>query len=190
MKQKPYSYWREQLSIYMQSNINVAREPVRREGGVSVPYLYEYANAADLYLRHGKFYPPQKSHPAYRNRERGHCYLNALTLAEENPRELRYCEGFATIGYVPVEHAFNIDRRGRVVDVTWAFGDPNEPDNPKAYCGIIIPTKQVRALCDGRAFYGLVVDDWVRGYPLLQRPFSMRRLREVVDELYAEGGDE
>lgn len=45
------------------------------------------------------------------------CYANAQYLARTR-KGLRYAEGFAT-GVVPVEHAWCVDEKGRVVDPTW-----------------------------------------------------------------------
>lgn len=188
MTRKPFSYWRQQLFEFMQGRVNLARA-VHFPNQKPPSYISSYANAEDFTLQNGKFYRPQRNPRQFRERELGRCFINALTLAEENPRELRYCEGFATVGFVPVEHAWNLDRRGRVIDVTWHWGDANEPDNPKAYCGVIYPTKIARRLYEARDYNSLLVDDWVRGWPLLARPYSARLLREVVRDLYSEGKD-
>ena len=45
------------------------------------------------------------------------CFMNAYNLAIEDDR-LTYVEGFA-LNIIPIHHAWNIDREGRLVENTW-----------------------------------------------------------------------
>lgn len=49
------------------------------------------------------------------------CFQNSAALVNQHP-SLRYCEGFLTMGKIPfaIHHAWALDRKGRVVDVTLA----------------------------------------------------------------------
>lgn len=51
------------------------------------------------------------------------CYVNAYRLAAHNPGRFFYVEGYAT-AMIPTEHAWCVDRQGRVIDCTphWEKG--------------------------------------------------------------------
>lgn len=51
------------------------------------------------------------------------CYVNAYQLAVRNPGRFFYVEGYAN-AVIPVEHAWCVDRKGRVIDPTpyWEDG--------------------------------------------------------------------
>lgn len=55
--------------------------------------------------------------------EMGQCYRNAFQLASTDPENLTYCEGFAMVpDLIPLEHAWVVDKKGRVIDPTWSDG--------------------------------------------------------------------
>lgn len=78
---------------------------------------------AVLLNEHGKTFPHDAS--SYTKEKRGPqhmCYMNAGRLAIDKS-QYTYCEGYVSIHGVPIEHAWCIDRQGRVVDVTITDGD-------------------------------------------------------------------
>ena len=46
------------------------------------------------------------------------CYGNAAQLALDKPDKYTYVEGYVLAGIIPVHHAWVVDRRGRVIDLT------------------------------------------------------------------------
>lgn len=88
-----------------------------------------------------------------RSGEQGRCFWNARRAARRN--NWQYVEGYA-VSVIPMLHAWCIDQRGRVREVTW--------DQLGAeYFGVVIPLDQ----CPIDASY---LDDWKRGYPALRLP--------------------
>lgn len=52
------------------------------------------------------------------NPKQGHCYRNAVLLADLFPERVSYVEGFGYVDYWKIEHAFN--RVGeKYIDITW-----------------------------------------------------------------------
>jgi hypothetical protein len=74
-------------------------------------------SSAGWLLEHGRHWTPPASRGVARPGSPKQCYRNAamLALAESC---LVYCEGFA-VAHFPVEHAWCVDRVGRVVEPTW-----------------------------------------------------------------------
>ena len=73
---------------------------------------------AELVDRHGSEWPIASDPTGgFRRRRSKACYRNAANLAMEHG--LRYCEGWAYDGPVPVQHAWNLTDDGFVVDITW-----------------------------------------------------------------------
>lgn len=165
--------WEDRIRTYL-----ARMAYVRRGGGLDgrsiTPFSYEYSCFEDFHLRNGVFYQPFR-HTGYRTREHGQCFQNAYSLLDENPRDLRYCEGFATRGFSPVYHCWNLDAVGRVVDSTWGWGDPNEDGNPKGYFGVCFPTKLVQEYIEHAPHYGLL-DDPANKWPLLRTAYNPEEL--------------
>jgi hypothetical protein len=72
---------------------------------------------AEYILRNGREYGPVKG--KCRKMAAQQCFMNATKMAADDP-ELTYVEGWATseIG-VPVEHAWCVDKDGKIYDPTW-----------------------------------------------------------------------
>jgi len=68
-------------------------------------------------IRDGKFYGAQPLPKKYAYGEMKQCFANSYNLAI-NHDDLTYCEGIA-IGIIPVHHAWVINAKDRVIDVTW-----------------------------------------------------------------------
>lgn len=160
--------WNARIRQYLDDVAYVRRG--RRNSESQVPFYFEYSCFEDFHLRNGQFYPPFRQF-TYRQREHGQCFKNAYSLLDENPKELRYCEGFASLGVSPVYHCWNLDREDRVVDVTWAWGDGNEGGNPKGYFGVCFPTELVKAYIETAPHYGLL-DDPANHFQLLRTKYD------------------
>jgi hypothetical protein len=96
-----------------------------------------------------------------------HCYLNALNLSSRYPA-LRYVEGYAvpTINgetYIPVQHAWCVDRFDRVWDNTWP-----EPQH-SAYYGMIFSREEVARFIEiDEETFGILPTEYRIGFPLLR----------------------
>ncbi len=105
----------------------------------------------------------------------GECYKNCqLLIARDTGGRLKYIEGFATAGVLPVVHAW-LDLDGRVIDPTWREGG-NALENRVigaippdfAYFGVEVASRDEvisrmfsEEMCRGW------LDDWENGWPLI-----------------------
>jgi hypothetical protein len=106
-----------------------------------------------LVLRLGREFEGQALPSRYKRGRPRECFLNSLKAVFDF-ENLRYVEGFALAPrLIPVEHAWCIDERNRVIDLTW--------DRPEGceYFGIIIPTKLLLEQSLKNKVAG-VLDDW------------------------------
>lgn len=78
-----------------------------------------YSGHADFLLQNGKWYDLTPIPSDIRRGAPKSCYGNALLLGDS--LNLRYIEGYAT-GVIPVQHAWNIDADGTLIDNTWMNG--------------------------------------------------------------------
>lgn len=86
------------------------------------------------------------------------CYYNAFMLLHN--KNLRYCEGHLVRGGstvpVQIQHAWCVDKQGRVVDPTWAY----HPDT--VYFGVPFTTKAVcRAIRESKNEAEGLFTDWI-----------------------------
>jgi hypothetical protein len=96
----------------------------------------------------------------------GYCFSNAHNLVRADRRFL-YAEGYAVRAGVPlpVAHGWAVERRtGAVVERTWVGGSP-----PLGYFGVVFTRKySLRVFRRRDKNICVLVDDWVRGWPLLR----------------------
>jgi hypothetical protein len=85
------------------------------------PTHLKYSCIEDFVLKHGHHFKNvlEPTSHGYEQRELKQCFKNSYQLALESGGELIYCEGFALNVFFPVIHAWCIDLKGRVIDVTW-----------------------------------------------------------------------
>lgn len=116
-----------------------------------------YSCFEEFVYRNGQPFKTQISPKSLKRGRMKECYRNALMLMLDNPSYL-YVEGYAT-GIIPVMHAWCIDKKGNVIDPTWADG--------KEYFGVIFKRSYAleQALKDGKV--GLI-DNWQAEWPLLR----------------------
>ncbi len=116
-----------------------------------------------LVLKHGKSYPaPEMAIPKHvRKGKDGQCYTNAYHTVVSNSG-FTYVEGYATFTGIPLEHAWVLDREGRVIDPTWK--SPGEE-----YYGIEFDIPFVNQIIYEKGTYG-VLDS---RSPLLRARFNI-----------------
>jgi hypothetical protein len=125
---------------------------------------YVYSGAADLLLRHGRFFTGRQLPDQYEQAERQRCFLNALELAEAHP-ELHYYQGWYLVGTTALAHAWCVDDEG-VIEVTfdtmpvttdgqWVAITDNRggkipwlPPEHWSYCGVEFDPAFVRTLVE------------------------------------------
>lgn len=128
----------------------------------------------------GTVYTEAVEAPAHLRGPLGNCFENSQLAAALDP-SLTYCEGVAAFeGGAPMEHAWNIDGDGRVVDVTWV-------DGCFGYVGISFSAERVRSvLARDKDVFGarpvsIVFSDWTRGFKFLRTglPIEARPQRKL-----------
>jgi hypothetical protein len=129
-------------------------------------YNPAYHSAAEFLLTHGGWFEPVPYPP---NGHRGapkSCYGNAIYLGTLN--NWKYIEGYALapileIGGFPTAHAWNVTPEGVLIDSTWR-------NTGLAYFGVEFSVERAdEATWDGDAS---ILNDWHRGYPLFQKPWT------------------
>lgn len=135
---------------------------------------FVYASAEELVLEHGRRWPWRPlsrdlSPGATRWGAERKCFANSLLAACFHP-DLRYVEGFAYCGHLPVHHAWNVDPSGVVLDFTWNE-DELLPSLGRAYMGVVVALDRAwTALWDDE---GAVLDGWKRDWPTLREPWGV-----------------
>ena len=134
------------------------------------------------YLKVSPDHPGEYKRNRYRTRMPRQCFDNAYKAAVASRGKLRYVEGYAHGGFMPVHHAWNIDTEGRIVDTTWC-GDGEDrgyftrPPLGSAYMGVVFDVPFVRNLrTDNNT---CVIDRWDEGWPVLRQKY-INPLREAV----------
>jgi hypothetical protein len=146
-----------------------------------VPGHY-YLGMEDFVLKEGKVFwevspwqPVAKAGAKNRYRPRmiKCCFNNTYLAAVASRGKLRYVEGFAYCGFLPVHHAWNVDADDRVVDTTWC-GLPDDlsyrPELGTAYMGVEFPLSYVRSLRTNDNTS--VIDQWEKNWPVLRTPYN------------------
>lgn len=107
------------------------------------------------------------------------CFLNAYKLAARNPGRFFYVEGFAT-AVIPTEHAWCVDRQGRVIDCTPYWEDGRD------YFGVKFTMPTLHAIQRITQGYGALVhwEHWDEVRTVLLGPArpSRERLRHTAGQ--------
>lgn len=95
------------------------------------------------------------------------CYQNCFQALWNYP-ELSYCEGFAISDEVPIPiaHAWLIDDNSQVIDPT-----RNEDFTDGTYFGVVFTQNFVREVALKTKYYGILNNDYVYRYQILQEGF-------------------
>lgn len=123
---------------------------------------------ARFLLEHGQ---PWRAQPLPENIPRGEvkdCYRNAALLTLDHPG-LKYVEGLATPQLLPfpVEHAWCVDQKGRVIDPTWDKPEESE------YFGIVFRTEFLRKFLQEVGYYGLLCC-WEKRWPIQRGEYPVQ----------------
>jgi hypothetical protein len=117
-----------------------------------------YASVFDFVVRHGRRFE-LAPWPALKKRgQMRECYTNATKMVFADS-DLRYCEGIAYAGTIPVLHAWVLQPDGKILDPTWPDGEE--------YLGCVFRTKYLAKCIARRGFWGSLLDAWEEGFPLL-----------------------
>lgn len=100
-------------------------------------------------LRHGRAYPFGRTQI---NGTIKQCFQNAAKLAISDP-DMTYCEGYTETHGVPIEHAWCLDKAGKVIETTIREREPRE------YFGVPIKTDYLRRVLLEKQTYQ--VFDWM-----------------------------
>lgn len=118
-------------------------------------------------LDHGLAFAPRVDLPkGVRRGPPQQCYANAYRLARRRPDVYTYVEGMA-FRLIPVEHAWCVDREGRMVDPTWRplGASFDGADDRREYFGIPLRLDYVRRVrADSRLH--TVLWNWRADWPL------------------------
>jgi hypothetical protein len=99
------------------------------------------ASPAAYLLAHGRVWGPRRTPRDVKRGEAKQCYVNAFHLAMDNPGRFYYVEGIGTpVNLFPVEHAWCVDRQGRVIDCTPYWEGSSD------YFGVKINMRTVHAI--------------------------------------------
>lgn len=124
--------------------------------------IHGYHCLEEFVLKHGTSFTPHPLPAGMPFGEPRNCFGNSANLAMMDPR-LTYCEGYA-IGVLPVHHAWVVNRKREVIDVTWRSGGVE-------YYGIPIRTAYLVRRLRLQERYGLI-DVWEERWPMLKDPPS------------------
>jgi hypothetical protein len=122
---------------------------------------WRYASIADWLEAHGRFWQGGHLPKGYRRAESKNCFYNSLFLGVYQ-RGLTYVEGYSVSSQEPYPflHAWNVDRNGRVIDLT------REAKHAGEYFGLAFPTAFVAATLEASEMTG-VLDNFQQRFPLL-----------------------
>lgn len=124
---------------------------------------YAYGSLYEFVLTNGRPFAARPLPSRWRYRPPQRCFWNTWEIVRRSKGRLLYVEGYGITNVVPFPtlHAWAIDLRGEVIDVTWR--------DPAAYYGVVFPTEVVAAAHEDRGReYVHMIDNWERGFPLLK----------------------
>jgi hypothetical protein len=123
-----------------------------------------YQSPEQFVLTHGEWYKPRPLPRGVWRGTRKLCFGNAIYIAAAYG--LPYVEGYSLLTLkdeapTMLHHAWNLDAQGLLLDTTWV------PYPGLAYCGVTFSVERA----DDCTWNGdaSVLDDWRRGWPLLQQ---------------------
>lgn len=126
---------------------------------------HHYRNPHDFVLREGTVYRCLRSRPS--KLLPNHCFHNAIVVA--TVYGMPYVEGYAQpfARAEVVAHAWNLDARGNVVDVSWS---PEVDPLDRAYLGVQFSARRAHDC----SWHGdaCVLDDNKRDWPVLREPWQ------------------
>ncbi len=113
-----------------------------------------YRSPESLVLNTGRPYYINKNSFLVKPGVARQCYRNSFYLMESNP-ELTYVEGYCHIGILPIEHAWCVDKKGKVIDPTLVIKE-NDVMNPCGYFGIPFTKEYVYFTALSTKVFGII----------------------------------
>jgi hypothetical protein len=150
----------KQLAEYLEQ-IKSLREQYKPDN-----WNYHYLCNEDFVLQEGKFFEPNKNIKPYKLMTIKLCFKNAFQIMDRYG--LRYIEGYATTGIIPMLHAWNLTDDDKVIDVTWRF---NDKYSPLAYVGVEFNKDLIYKTLINKRTYG-ILDNWEDRFPHLKEKFQ------------------
>ncbi len=128
--------------------------------------INHYKNTQRLILENGLPFLKRITPSPFRGEPKS-CYQNCFQALWNYPK-LSYCEGFAISNEVPIPiaHAWLIDVNSQVIDPT-----RNEDFTDCTYFGVVFTGKFVREIALKTKYYGILDNDYVDKYQILQEGF-------------------
>ena len=106
----------------------------------------------DFVLQHGRYWMPGSVCWA---KGASACYVHAAKAAIRN-REYTYVEGYAVGAFIPVQHAWLVDKHGLVIETTWS-------QVGSGYFGVPFRTDYIRKQVKATGVYSMIdqaESDW------------------------------
>lgn len=104
---------------------------------------------ANLLQKYGRYYPFDASSYKVKHGPQHMCYMNAGRMAIADP-DLTYVEGYASVHGVPIEHAWVVDKDGKVLDPTI-----RNADGIVAYYGVPIDPEFLTKFLTETGYWGV-----------------------------------
>ncbi len=86
-----------------------------KQNGVQHSGINGYFCLMDFVLQHGRYWMPGST---FWSKGGGMCYVHAGKAAMRN-RDYTFVEGYAVGSFIPVQHAWIVDKHGLVIETTW-----------------------------------------------------------------------
>ena len=80
---------------------------------------HKYRSMEDFFIHTGRIFPKRSDADLTKLKgEPNRCFNNASNLVLHNPDRYIYCEGFASVSFIPIHHAWVCNHQGEVLELT------------------------------------------------------------------------
>ena len=146
------------MTSALQNHLAVIADMMKK---YSSPAASNFMSIQEFVLKHGKHFEARNTTEDVPSDTPQQCFKNALELAWSSD-EYTYCEGFISVHGVPLQHAWCINNKGKVVDPTI-----KRPGKDYEYFGVCFKTAFVTDHVFARKRYG-IIDNPEKKFPLLR----------------------
>jgi hypothetical protein len=198
----PYESMLNHVKPYLESLARVSRKP---PGGHHSPpsFILAYGRTYESKVMSKAEADDVVADATHLRLVRKACFSNAIQLALVHPEKYTYVEGYVASGTIPLEHAWVVDREGRVIDITLQNRRRSSREirreirdaglvpslDPKSnifgkipvgweYVGVPIRADYLLNYVETHRSVGSVIDDYRKDYPILR--MNRRSLEEKV----------